>query len=417
MSEDLIEEYSSDIPQEHDEYTEEDLFQDLQYPNARNVVINQFSDFTEITLYKKAFFVNPNLNKQDIDRRRKFKYDENEVLQIARDDVTFNDLLDVNNRSRRRTLDNFFGYALTNDWDYFVTLTFDSKKVDRTKKSEINNAWKNFRERLQYRFPNIKILVVTEEHHTDGCLHFHGFIGNADLSPYLTMAINNMKYLNTYDYVTRKKVYKLDLEGNPIPNKYYGCLLKTSFGDQIYNFDKKIYDLGFTTVVKLHEENEPGDNNKIVMYMAKYMRKNYNSVEYNKKSYYRTYNLDFKKKIVTKSMDSTTGEILDILSDKDKVVKKENDKMTVFIIKGNDLEYTFDTPTPVINSKASNNVVYCKDNTQLSIDDMASKKIFKDDPYTTKCIKDNVSVKPGTTEFNTVNTLFPSDSDLLDIFD
>ena len=153
------------------------------------------------------------------------------------------------------------------------------------------------------------------------------------------MAINNMKYLSYYDYNLRQKVYKYDLEGNLIPNKYYGHLLKTEFGDQIYNFSKEIFDFGFTTCIELHKEDMPGDNDRIVMYLQKYMLKNYNSVAYNKRTYYRTLNVVAKEKIITKSIDTSSGQVLNELLASNKVMKKQTDKMTVYLIPNDGTDY------------------------------------------------------------------------------
>lgn len=320
-------------------YTEEDLYRDLSDENSRNVIINHFKNQTEVIIYKKAFYVNHNKPNPNIDRRRKFYYDENDELQ-AKDGFTYNDLIEHIPRSRRRALDNFIGYAMCNTWRYFITLTFDPRKIDRSKRSEVCKAWELVRKKLQYRFPEVRTILITEEHNTDKCLHFHGLIGGCDLSMYLSPAINNMKYISTYDFTTRQKIYAKDLNGNLIPNKYYGQLLKTKYGDQIYNFTKDLYDFGFSTIVKLHNEDIPGSNDKVVMYLRKYMSKDYNSNGYNKKSYFRTANLEFKEKIVTKSVDTSTGQVLNELLYSDKVLKKDNEKMSVYIINDTSLDFT-----------------------------------------------------------------------------
>lgn len=349
INENLLE---NDFSDSYNEYTECDLINDLKQPNACDVVINKFKDFTTIIQYKKPFFINTGNSNKLIDRRRKFYYDENNELQIARADVSFNDLINHESRSRRRALDNFFGYALSNTWDYFITITFDPKKVDRANRLSVNYAWELLRKKLQYRNPDVKIEVVTEEHSTDGCLHFHGLIGNMNLKKYLTPAINNQKYLNTYNYSTHKKEYKYDCDGNLIPNKYYGQLLKTDFGDQIYNFSKDIFDLGFTTIVQLHDEKVVGDNNKVVMYLQKYMNKDYNSVGYNKKSYYRTHNLIFKDKYVLKSKEISNNYILSSLKLSNELKSKENEKYIIYRIpndKYSDISQFYESDKTYIN--------------------------------------------------------------------
>lgn len=390
MNENLIEDYSLNISSEKEEYTEEDFINDLSCENSRNVVINRFKNFTEVSVYKRPFFIYTGSSKDNADRTRKFKYDENGVLQIAKENVTFNDYLDNQPRARRRAFDSFIGYCLSNEWDYFITLTFDPRIIDRTKRDDVLYAWELFRKKLQYRFPDVEIIVVTEEHNTDGCLHFHGFIGNCDLTGYLTLAINNKQYLYDYDPMTRTKTFKYDSYGNLIPNKYYGSLIKTEYGDQVYNLSKDIFKYGLNSVIKLREEKEVGDNARIVWYMQKYMSKDYNSVGYNKKSYFRTRNLKFKDKIITKSMLTNTGQILNELLYDEKILKKENDKMAVYLIKDNSIDFEKD------NIYSETKSVNLKD---LNLDPTI-----------------NIPIEYGSKDYKVAMGLFPEE-DMLDIFE
>ena len=77
--------------------------------------------------------------------------------------------------------------ALANDWDYFITMTLDQKKVDRFDL----DAWHSkFKEWLKYRRKkygwNIQYLLVPEQH-GDGAWHCHGLIRGVlplDLVPF-----------------------------------------------------------------------------------------------------------------------------------------------------------------------------------------------------------------------------------------
>lgn len=379
--EDLISE--SNLDNLYQDYTEEDLARDLAYDNSRNVIINKFSKFTEIVVYKEPFYISQGTSNKGVDKSRKFYYDENNKLQ-PKDGHTFNELVEHMPRARRRALDNFMGIALCNKWDYFFTLTFDPKKINRKNRDDVNYAWKLFRQKLQYRFPDIIIELVSEEHNTDECLHFHGLIGNCDLRQYITPAINNKKYLSHFDYELKKKVFDLDFEGNLIPNKYYGHLLKTEFGDQIYNFTKDIYDYGFNSLISLH-----GNTDKLVMYLKKYMCKDYNSVGYNKRCHFHTNNVNYKEKIITKSFEPSTGQVLNELLCEDKFLKKENDKMSVYIISNPQEDFS------------KNNIYSINEDLDMSTNWF------------------NMEYKPisnGTNLFNSANSVF-LDNNLLDIFE
>lgn len=315
-----------------EEYTQQDFDNEIQYSNARNLIVNQFKNFVNVIEYKRPFFINEGGTSSNVDRRRKFKYDNTGDLQIARDGVTFNDLIDSDNRSRRRALDNFFGYAFSNTWRYFITITFNPNKINRHSREDINYAWKLLRQRLQYRNKDIHILIVSEEHHTDGCLHFHGLLGCCDLTEVLSLGINNKKYLYDYNVNTREKIFRKDKNGNLVPNKYYGCLLKTDFGDQVYNFTDSIFNLGFTTIVELHPDGIAGDNDRVASYLMKYMSKDYNSIGYNKRSYFRTNNLEFKDKYVLKSQEYSNKILTRKININEKYKVKDNDKYTLYRI-------------------------------------------------------------------------------------
>lgn len=255
----------------------------IQSELVGNTIINDYNGQKEIIIYKADFIVpkSTQINK-DIDRSRKFFYNENKRLQPKEIDNIENLLQSLESslfNSRKRTLDNLYGYALSNTWNYFITLTFDTS-IDRHDIDCVNYAWQKFKKKLQYYFPNIKIILIPEGHPTSGAIHFHGLIGNADFDKYLIEARNNKK-----------------LNKDKTPNKHYGELLKTKHGYQIYNFIDTFYTCGFSTVVKIDRDTP---QKKIINYLSKYISKETSTtnVRYNKKSYYCTRNLIAKEKQV-----------------------------------------------------------------------------------------------------------------------
>ncbi len=283
-----------------------------------NVVVNKFIDLTELIVYKEPFIVNANeYVDTSIDRTRKFIYNENNILTPINDNVKITQLKQSLKNSRKRALDNVYGYALCNDWNYFITLTFSEQYVDRFDLNGVNNLWKIFREKMQYYYSDIKILLVNEKHKS-GAIHFHGFIGNCNFDEHLIFAKNNRKYLKDKNGKT-----KLDINGNKVINAKYGEVLRTKFGDMIFNFKNTFYNYGYTTIVKIRPESS---NLQITNYLTKYLSKDNNQVEYNKKSYYRTHNLNFKNK-----MNSYLHEqdINNLLSDSNFNIKKATEKFIV----------------------------------------------------------------------------------------
>lgn len=83
-------------------------------------------------------------------------------------------------RSKRAVID----YGMNNDWDFFVTITFDKKKIkDRYNADcvlrKLQNALKDYRRFYDSDFA----YVLVPELHEDGAIHWHGLfkIGRIDL--------------------------------------------------------------------------------------------------------------------------------------------------------------------------------------------------------------------------------------------
>ena len=80
-------------------------------------------------------------------------------------------------RAQRRARSAVRDLALSNDFAYFVTLTFDQRKVDRWDDREVLRVTMNWldnhvrRDGLAY--------VLVPERHKDGAIHFHGFFNSA----------------------------------------------------------------------------------------------------------------------------------------------------------------------------------------------------------------------------------------------
>lgn len=272
--------------------------------HTANTVINKFEDFTELCFYKSNFRVNKGqVVSDDVDRSRKWIRNENGSLSPKNDSVKIENLLNCLTNSRKRALDNLFGYVLCNKWDYFVTVTFKHGKFKKLSDEVVKYQWQKFRQQLQYKYSDIKILLVPEDTPTGNHgMHFHGFIGNADISEYLCPARNNDKQ-----------------------SENYGDFLYTKYGDPIFNFMKSLTNVGFTTVVKLKDNNRL----KLVNYMTKYMHKDSNNFDYNENTYLHTYNLNFKDKELANFSEEEKKELVNSLF---AVPYKETERMVVYRI-------------------------------------------------------------------------------------
>ncbi len=284
-----------------------------------NVVVNEYLHTKEILIFKDAFWQRDTMGlNTNVDRTRKWMYDNNGILiqKNEEEELSIFKLKNVLIDSRKRSLQNLYGYIRSNTWKYFLTLTIEkSSKYDKYNDEDVEYIWQLFRQKMQYRFKNIKMIAVTELHKKGG-IHFHGFIGNCNLDKYLTVAINSAEF-----YVRK---------GKKVENKYYMQPLKTNFGDQVYNLDTTIYDKGFVTIVKISgEENEL----KLANYVSKYLAKDRAKVKYNKKIYWRTYNLDFYNKEVSFLNEEEKTQIVSEISLLNCIRIKESKKFVCYTIK------------------------------------------------------------------------------------
>ena len=281
-----------------------------QFSNA-NSIINVFNEFQEIIIYNKTFLV-PNENTQinlEIDRSRLFEKLPNGVLLPLKDDITIEKVQRTIFNSYKRSCDNLYGYLLANKWDYFFTLTFSPKLVDRNDDNAVKNLWSKFEKNFTRRkdFKNVKIICVPERHEPNeefpkGALHFHCLFGDCNLDKYLTKA----------KYPDNSFNRKLKRVGKQIYNKN---------GQLIYNCS--LWKFGFNTVCKI-ETNEPQE--KVVNYIAKYVNKQ-NKIGYCCKRFYHTRNLNFKNKFVELLNEDFINSIKNNAQ-----LYKSNDRFSVFRI-------------------------------------------------------------------------------------
>ncbi len=148
-------------------------------------------------------------------------------------------------KSKLRTRRVIRDYVMCNDFDWFITFTFDPKKVNRydvTTTSLRMMAWL----RRQYaKNANFKYILVPE-HHKDGAIHFHGLISNPPFHLKQSHVVRN--------------------------------------GRRVYNIP--LYRYGFTDA----EQLDPKDKEKAVNYISKYITKDM-VVMPNKRRYWCSRNL------------------------------------------------------------------------------------------------------------------------------
>ena len=166
--------------------------------------------------------------------------------------------------STRRTINKVYNLACSNTWEYFLTLTFDDRKLlsaygqDATDYETVVKALTNWLDRMRKANPNLKYLIVPEQHkktEPNGLKrwHFHCLVSN----------------MGTHNFVIAT-----DTQGNELKMK----------GRTTYRI--KTYDWGFSTAIVVD------DTRGISGYITKYITKNLCLSTKGKKRYWNSRNLN-----------------------------------------------------------------------------------------------------------------------------
>ncbi len=147
-----------------------------------------------------------------------------------------------------KTREKVYDIARANIWNYFITLTFNKRKIDRYNYDECIKKMSRYLRNFKYRYkdvcPNFRYLIIHEKHE-DGAYHFHGLI-------YLDVPIGLTPAL--YPMIHR-------LGGKPIYKK----------GKQVFNWGT--YTSGYSTVTKI--QNLEATCKYILKYVTKDIDKYY----------------------------------------------------------------------------------------------------------------------------------------------
>lgn len=150
--------------------------------------------------------------------------------------------------SMSRTIQKIYEITRANEWEYFITLTFNPEEVNSYDYTEVVKKLSKWLNHLKERqAPNLKYIIVPELHES-GRFHFHGLFAD----------IGNMEMIDSGK--------------------------RTKEGEVIYNIGS--YKLGFTTATKVK------DMSKVSGYITKYISKDLCSVTANKKRYWNSRNLN-----------------------------------------------------------------------------------------------------------------------------
>ena len=149
--------------------------------------------------------------------------------------------------SRNRTINNVYSLARCNDWDWFITITFDPSKIDSFDYSIVTEKLSNWLSNLRSADSSIKYIFVPEQHKS-GAYHFHGLLNDS----------------------------------SALGMSYSGH--DTKSGDPIYNVGR--YRFGFTTATRVE------NNVAVTKYITKYITKDLIDSTKGKKRFWASRNLE-----------------------------------------------------------------------------------------------------------------------------
>lgn len=186
------------------------------------------------------------------------------------------DLEESVRRSMSRTVQNLYDIVFSNDWELFVTVTFDGQKLDRYNYDEVVERYSKLLDNIKQRkAPNMEYIFVPELH-KDGAFHFHGLLRNID----------------------------------GLMLKYAGR--KDKKGQKIYNLSD--FNLGFNTATYVT------DTAKVSTYLIKYISKDLiQTLGESRKRYWSTKGLNRTKKFDLFLPEAEQWKMIDMLTEEDKV--------------------------------------------------------------------------------------------------
>lgn len=162
--------------------------------------------------------------------------------------------------SYKRTKGKVYQYARSNDWDWFVTLTFSPDKVDRYDYDVCIKKLKPWLDNLRRSSPFLSYLVVPERH-KDGAWHFHGLFSGVDDKVIVWTGKWVIKRLRASG--RRSRFVRSD--------------------EKIYKFGS--YKLGWMTATRVRQKD------RVMSYITKYITKDLCAASVGRKRYWCSRNL------------------------------------------------------------------------------------------------------------------------------
>lgn len=155
-------------------------------------------------------------------------------VRLLRSSEPVNDHKLKNNISRALTTCR--NIALSNEWDYFITLTLDPKKYDRYDLQKFHKDLSGFFKRINRKFNCHVVYLLVPESHKDGAWHIHGLISSI---PARLLDYNDNGFLDFRLYRDQFGFCSLEPVRSGIAVSLY---ISKHLGKQLYNGALERYD-------------------------------------------------------------------------------------------------------------------------------------------------------------------------------
>lgn len=212
-----------------------------------NLRVYEYADSVQVRVYNRPFITTEEVAEIPL----AIPYEEPEQEKVYTSELSEKQKEGSSRSSMNRTIQKIYEISRANMWEYFLTLTFDRKKIDSSNYDLLCDKVSKWINNLRTRYaPDLKYIIVPELHKDGIHYHFHGLLSN----------IGNIKLVDSGIKKNQHTIYNL-------ANWKYG----------------------FSTVSKVK------DTNKVSSYITKYITKELCLVSKNKRRYWASKNLDRAK--------------------------------------------------------------------------------------------------------------------------
>ena len=164
-------------------------------------------------------------------------------LRILNNELTLSNIENIS-RSAHRSRQNLYDICRCNDFQYFVTWTFDQQKIDRLNDEKVKRKFTQFQNYLRKKFPDMYYVAVPE-YHKKGGLHFHLLIGGVTMEE--LKAVPAISKRGRFIFKNGKQIFNvtrwrlgystLSIIGNDEATKHYICkyITKQHYDDRFFS--------------------------------------------------------------------------------------------------------------------------------------------------------------------------------------